>query len=89
MSSWTYPISGEIAHFPPEEISFDSTMHYFTRAKEGYSVSGVLRSMALFVDGLPDTASVEAVMIYPEGDREGWAGMVAVYKDKPARVRAA
>lgn len=71
MSSWTYPISGDI--------------HYFARddkAKGGYTSSGVLRSMALFIDGLANDQSVEAIMAYPE--RDGWSGMVAVYQDRAA-----
>lgn len=87
-SSWTYPISGEIKKFPDRgEAEFPADVHYFTKSVGGYSVSGVLRSMALFIDGLPDTDSVEAVTVYPEYRDDfavTWAGMVTVYHDKPA-----
>lgn len=88
-NSWAYPISGEIKHFPDKgEAEFTAEVSYFTRAVGGYSPSGVLRSVALFLDGLPDTASVEALMFYPEFrdgvDETTWAGMVAVYYDKPS-----
>jgi hypothetical protein len=82
-NSWTYPISGDMVKFEDEgSAEFDTAMHYFTRAKQGYSPSGLLRSMALFIDGLPDTASVEAMMSYPE--LGAWSGLVAVYHDRPA-----
>lgn len=70
MNSWTYPIDGHI--------------HYFTKAGTNqYSPSGVLRSMALFIDSVQsDHASIEAIVVYPED--KGWSGMVAVYYDKPA-----
>ncbi len=88
-NSWNYPISGEISHFPDKgEASFTAEVSYFTRAVGGYSPSGVLRSVALFIDGLSDTASVEAMMFYPEfRDEQGettWAAMVSVYHDKPS-----
>ncbi len=69
MSSWTWPITGDI--------------HYFTRGGDHqYSPSGVLRSMALFIDGVQsDECSIEAIVGYPED--KGWSGMVAVYYDKP------
>lgn len=75
MSSWTYPINGDI--------------HYFTRddkLKGAYTSSGVLRSMALFIDGLPNNHSVEAIVAYPE--RDGWSGMVAVFADNVAPAAA-
>lgn len=79
-NSWTYPISGDMVKFEDNgSAEFDTAMHYFTKAGKGYSVSGLLRSMALFVDGLSDTDSVEAVMVYPE--LGAWSGLVAVYHD--------
>lgn len=87
MNSWTYPITGEIKHFPDKgEASFHAEVHYFTRTVGGYSPSGILRSMALFIDGLSETSSVEAMSVYPEyrdGPETTWAGMVSVYYDPP------
>jgi hypothetical protein len=86
-SSWAYPIAGQVAQFPEGDAEFDVKMHYFTKAREQYTPSGVLRSMALFIDGLEETQSVEAMFVYPEfteGYGQGWAGMVAVYHDRPA-----
>lgn len=93
-NSWTYPISGEIAKFPEGgEASVDTELHYFTKSVGGYSVSGVLRSMALFIDGLSNNSSVEAVFIYPEyreyASETTWAGMVAVYHDRPYPIAMA
>lgn len=89
MNSWTYPIKGEHKRFPePDQpASFDAEAHYFTKAKGGYSASGVLRSIALFIDGLPKADSVENISVYPEY-RDGetvdrWGGMVTVYHDRP------
>lgn len=87
MSSWHYPIAGEVAKFPEGDAEFNVAMHYFTKAREQYTPSGVLRSMALFIDGLEEHQSVEAMFTYPEyseGAGLGWAGMVAVYNDRPA-----
>ena len=70
-NSWTYPIKGDI--------------HYFTRAgDQQYSPSGVLRSVALFIDQTltkDKYATIEGMMFYPED--KGWSAMVAVYHDKP------
>lgn len=71
MNSWTYPIRGDI--------------HYFTKAGTNqYSPSGVLRSMALFIDGVQsEDCTVEAIVVYPED--KGWSGLVAVYYDRPGK----
>jgi hypothetical protein len=37
--------------------------------------------MALFIDGLTEWDSVEAITVFPE--LGGWAGMLAVYHDSP------
>jgi hypothetical protein len=79
-NSWTYPINGDIIKFPTAEVEIPTETHYFTKQKGVYSVSGVLRSMALFVDGLGEDDSVEAVSVFPE--MGGWAGMVTVYYDR-------
>lgn len=88
MNSWTYPISGNTYHFPEREgdASFTSETHYFTKSVGGYSPSGVLRSVALFIDGLAESGSVEAMMFYPEFRDQGettWAAMISVYYDRP------
>ena len=82
MSSWTYPIDGEIARFPEPEVEIPTDLHYFTKSKGSYTPSGVLRSMALYIDQLGQDDTVEAVVTFPE--LGGWAGMVAVYHDRPA-----
>lgn len=83
MSSWTYPIDGGVTRFANGgDAEFDADVHYFTRAKGGYSPSGCLRAMALWIDQLDERSTVEAIMVYPE--LRGWSGMVAVYRDRPA-----
>jgi hypothetical protein len=79
-NSWTYPIQGDIKKFPEPEVDIPTETHYFTKTKGSYTVSGVLRSMALFIDGLGEYDSVEAVSVFPE--LGGWAGMVTVYYDR-------
>lgn len=88
--SWLYPIQGENTRFDGEaEEVLPADAHYFSKGGKGYSASGVLRSMALFIDQLGELDSVEAVAIYPEfrnaGDADRWAGIVTVYRDKPQR----
>jgi hypothetical protein len=64
-----YPLKGEI--------------EYFNRAGErGYSPSGVLRAMAMHIDGVTADRdrrrTVEGVMVYP--NEHGWAATV-LYQD--------
>ena len=87
MNSWTYPINGDIVKFPEPEVEIPTETHYFTKSKGSYTVSGVLRSMALFIDGLGEYDSVEAVSVFPE--LGGWAGMVTVYYDRMSEPASA
>jgi hypothetical protein len=89
-NSWTYPVSGKVMKFPaqpdPSEhiVEVPTELHYFTKQGGTYTPSGVLRSMALFIDGLAEWDSVENITVFPE--LGGWAGMVAVYHDMPPEV---
>lgn len=88
MSSWTYPIDGEIKKFPEPEVNIPTDTHYFTKSKGFYTPSGVLRSVALYIDGLGQYDSVEAMTFFPE--MQGWAGMISVYHDRaPASTKVA
>lgn len=83
-NSWTYPVAGSVARVGPEDghvVEVDTELHYFTKQQGSYSPSGILRSMALFIDGLAEWDSVEAITVFPE--LGGWAGMLAVYHDTP------
>jgi hypothetical protein len=86
--SWIYPIQGEHARFPDTQVESAVEARYFSKGGKGYSLSGVLRSMALFIDQLDQTDSVEAISVYPEfrngDDADRWAGIVTVYRDKLA-----
>lgn len=63
-----YPLKGEL--------------EYFCRPGRGYTPAGVLRAMAMHIDGVVGDRkrkrTVEAIMVYPN-DR-GWAGAV-LYQD--------
>lgn len=81
-NSWTYPISGDVIKLGPEDghiVEVPTELHYFTKQKGSYSPSGVLRSVALFIDGLSEFDSVESMSFFPE--LGGWAATVAVYHD--------
>lgn len=88
--SWTYPISGQVTKLGPEDghiVELPTEMHYFTKQSGSYTPSGVLRSVALFIDGLGEWDSVESMSFFPE--LGGWAATVAVYHDLPPAASAA
>lgn len=84
-NSWTYPISGKHIRFPSHSedhiVELPTELHYFTKQQGSYTPSGVLRSVALFIDGLSEWESVECMQFFPE--QGGWGGMVTVYHDTP------
>lgn len=83
-NSWTYPIAGEIVKLGPDDshiVELPVDMHYFTKQSGAYSPSGVLRSVALYIDGLSEWDSVESMSFFPE--MAGWAATIAVYHDTP------
>jgi len=83
-NSWNYPVAGSVSKLGPDDghvVEVDTELHYFTKQTGSYTPSGILRSMALFIDGLTEWDSVEAITVFPE--LGGWAGMLAVYHDSP------
>lgn len=90
-NSWNYPIAGAVTRIGPEEdhvVELPVEMHYFTKQSGSYTPSGVLRSVALFLDGLDaELDSVESMTFFPE--LGGWAATIAVYHDQPSAQRAA
>jgi hypothetical protein len=84
-NSWTYPIAGKHVRFPSHEddhvVELPTELHYFTKQQGSYTPSGVLRSVALFIDGLSEWESVEAMTFFPE--QGGWGAMITVYHDSP------
>lgn len=84
-NSWTHPIAGKHVRFPAHSddhiVELPTELHYFTKQQGSYTPSGALRSVALFIDGLSEWESVEAMMFFPE--MSGWGAMVTVYHDTP------
>lgn len=83
-NSWTYPLAGSVIKFPADDehiVELDTELHYFTKQSGSYTPSGVLRSVALFIDQLPEWDSVESMSFFPE--MQGWAATIAVYHDRP------